>query len=95
MAELVSTMDVDQGVCFSNLSAPIFFISTHLELACVLRRLTTNKGNGFSRLQPPRSLVVGNRFRVPAAKNLVPHSQCSLRENPKFLQNFSSENNAL
>jgi translation initiation factor 4A len=25
----------------------------------------------------------------------VPHSQCSLRENHKFLQNFSSENNAL
>jgi hypothetical protein len=26
---------------------------------------------------------------------LVPHSQCSLRENPEILQNFSSENNTL
>jgi hypothetical protein len=25
----------------------------------------------------------------------VPHSQCSLRENPKFLQNFRSKNNTL
>jgi hypothetical protein len=25
----------------------------------------------------------------------VPHSQCSLRENPKFLQTFRSENNTL
>jgi hypothetical protein len=26
---------------------------------------------------------------------VVPHSQCSLRENPKFLQNFRSKNNSL
>ncbi len=26
---------------------------------------------------------------------LVPHSQCSLKENPKFLQNFRSKNNTL
>ncbi len=26
---------------------------------------------------------------------LVPHSQCSLRENPKFLQNSRSKNNTL
>jgi hypothetical protein len=26
---------------------------------------------------------------------LVPHSQCSLRENPKFLKNFRSKNNTL
>jgi hypothetical protein len=26
---------------------------------------------------------------------LVPHSQCSLRENPKFLQNFRFKNNTL
>jgi hypothetical protein len=26
---------------------------------------------------------------------LVPHSQCSLRENPKFLQNFRYKNNKL
>jgi hypothetical protein len=26
---------------------------------------------------------------------LVPHSQCSLRENPKFLQNFRTKNNTL
>jgi hypothetical protein len=25
----------------------------------------------------------------------VPHSQCSLRENPKFLQNFGPKNNTL
>jgi hypothetical protein len=25
----------------------------------------------------------------------VPHSQCSLRENPKFLQNFRSKNKTL
>ncbi len=28
-------------------------------------------------------------------KQQVPHSQCSLRENPKFLRNFSSKNNTL
>jgi hypothetical protein len=28
-------------------------------------------------------------------KELVSHSQCSLRENPKFLQNFTSKNNTL
>jgi hypothetical protein len=27
--------------------------------------------------------------------NLVPHSQCSLRENPKFLQKFRYKNNTL
>ncbi len=27
--------------------------------------------------------------------HLVPHSQCSLKENPKFLQNFRSKNNTL
>jgi hypothetical protein len=32
---------------------------------------------------------------VDLLTNLVPHSQCSLRENPKFLQNFRSKNNTL
>jgi hypothetical protein len=35
----------------------------------------------------------------PMSKNsitvLVPHSQCSLRENPNFLQNFRPKNNTL
>jgi hypothetical protein len=30
-----------------------------------------------------------------AFEDLVPHSQCSLRENPKFLQNFGPKNNTL
>jgi hypothetical protein len=34
---------------------------------------------------------------LPAAhgRPQVPHSQCSLRENPKFLLNFRSKNNTL
>jgi hypothetical protein len=34
-------------------------------------------------------------IKKPDLNVLVPHSQCSLRENPKILPNFRSKNNTL
>jgi hypothetical protein len=34
-------------------------------------------------------------IKIYVKKAQVPHSQCSLRENPKFLQNLRSKNNTL
>jgi hypothetical protein len=39
--------------------------------------------------------LTNNAYSGPIGKELVPHSQCSLRENPKFLQNFRSKNKTL
>jgi hypothetical protein len=36
-----------------------------------------------------------SKFDYEPTRRLVPHSQCSLRKNPKFLQNFRSINNTL
>jgi hypothetical protein len=41
--------------------------------------------------------ILRDRYSVPTTQSmfLVPHLQCSLRENPKFLQNLRYKNNTL